>query len=93
MQTENDRIVSRYDNKTNPFNKKASLGERLKQIPSVKFAESMRNVKIKKHANTICVQIRHMPVMQQHRGGECGFHMLYNAKCLVRALTGSKQFD
>ena len=31
--------------------------------------------------------------MQQHRGGECGFHMLYNAKTMIRALTGEKQYD
>ena len=48
---------------------------------------------IKLHPNTICPQIRHVPVLQQQRGSQCGFHMLYNAKCLVRALIGAKQFD
>ena len=45
------------------------------------------------HGNNICPQIRHVPVLQQFRGGLCGFHMYYNAKCLVRAILADNKFD
>lgn len=48
---------------------------------------------IKKHPNTICPQIRHMPVLQQHRGSQCGFHMIFNAKCMVKALIAKTQYN
>ena len=69
IMSENERIVERYNNKLNPFNKKASLGGRLQNQPACRMKEVLAHVGIKKHANIICPQIRHLPVLQQHRGG------------------------
>jgi hypothetical protein len=52
--SENERITKRYSNKLNPYNGKASLPDRLKQMPPVKLKECLESLKIKPHGNTIC---------------------------------------
>lgn len=42
--------------------------------------------------NKVCPQIKHLRVFQQQRGSACGFHMLWNAKCLVRAMLATKKY-
>lgn len=93
VMSENDRLVDRFNNKMNPFNKKASLGGRLQNVPPVKIKQALIDVGIRRLNNTICPQIKHLTVLQQHRGGECGFHMLFNAKCLIKAFISTKQYD
>lgn len=44
------------------------------------------------HQNTASNQLRHLSVLQQQRGGLCGFHMYFNAKCLVRAILAQHKF-
>ena len=63
IMSENERIVERYNNKMNPFNKKPSLGGRLQNMQPVKNREIFQHLGIAKHSNTICPQIRHIPVL------------------------------
>jgi len=52
--SENQRIMERYNNKTNAFNKKLSLGDRLKTMNACKFKECRTYLKIEQHPNTVC---------------------------------------
>ena len=84
--SDNDRIMERYDNKMNPFNGKPAIGEKLKLMNCTKIGECLQYLKIKPFPNVYSSQLRHIPVAQQHRGSECGFHMLWNAKCMLRVI-------
>lgn len=77
----------------NPFNGKASIGDRLKTVNPNMIRECLYYLKIKPHPNTLCAQLRHMPVLQQQRGSECGYYMLWNAKCMIRALRAPSSFE
>ena len=46
VKTDNERITERYDNKLNPFNGKASIGDRLKSVNCSKFGEALSFLKI-----------------------------------------------
>ena len=46
IMSENERIVDRYNNKMNPFNKKASLGGRLQNQPPCKLKEIIQHLGI-----------------------------------------------
>mmetsp|Transcript_22135 Transcript_22135/g.29589 ORF Transcript_22135/g.29589 Transcript_22135/m.29589 type:complete len:142 (-) Transcript_22135:1939-2364(-) len=91
--TDSDRIMERYDNKLNPFNGKPSVADRLKSMNCTKIGECLQYLKIRTFPNTMCLTLRHMPVLQQQRGSECGFHMIWNAKCLIRVIQAAKSFD
>ena len=44
------------------------------------------------HENNTCAQLRHLNVYQQNQGALCGFHMYFNAKCLLRAILAPSKY-
>ena len=67
--------------------------EQLKQNPPVKLSQAMVDLGINLHPNRISQKkIRHVPTYRQRGDGPCGFYMLFNAKCLAKALCADTHF-
>jgi hypothetical protein len=63
----------------------------MKKARCVEMKLALKWLQINLHPNLCCPQLKHVPVLQQNRGPLCGYHTLYNAKCMARALiTDSK---
>jgi len=59
---------------------------------SVEMKLALKWMQIKLHPNLYCPQLKHLPVLQQNRGPLCGYHALYNAKCIARALIANSLY-
>jgi hypothetical protein len=81
-----DLIKERYQNSNDPYMGKPDLVDSLRQSPSTELKHAMAWLKIQPHPNYCCPQLFHVPVLHQFRGTLCGFHALFNAKCMARAL-------
>jgi hypothetical protein len=93
MKTDEERVDEAYTNPSDDFSGTAGLTQVLKVTPAISINKIMKQAGLRMHANALCAQIVHVPVLQQFRGGLCGFHMYYNAKCLLRAILADKKFE
>ena len=85
-------VLERYKNTADYYYGRPKLIENLKGSKVVKMKLAMRQVELATFRNNVCIQISHLKVFQQQRGSACGFHMLWNTKCLVRALLSNKKY-
>ena len=86
-------IIDAYKNPADPTMADATkcLATMKKHQP-VGIKTAMKWLGIVPHPNYCCPQIVHLPVLQQFRGTLCGFHTLFNAKCMARALITDSRY-
>ena len=64
VEPDNVKITRQYHNPLNPYNGKASLGDRLKQIAPVRLKECLSHCQVKLFKTDICPRMTHIPVLQ-----------------------------
>ena len=92
VKTTDDLIKENYKNPDDPYNNDFRLLQIMKNAANVSTSAALRWLQIKPHPNNCCPQLRHIPVQQQFRGTLCGYHALYNAKCMARSLIAERKF-
>ena len=91
LRTEEELVMSRYKNVQEYY--AGDILDKLKHSKPIKFTRCLKEIQQEIFSSNVCIQIKHLKVFQQQRGSACGFHMMWNAKCLVRALLAEKKFD
>jgi hypothetical protein len=92
MKTSDDLVLDAYKNPADPTAGDPKCLALLKKAPSVDIKTAMKFLGIVRHPNNCCQQIVHVPVLQQFRGTLCGFHALFNAKNMAKALITDNRF-
>ncbi len=66
----------------------AEVGHEIGDAKPTTIEEAIKILGRKYHENTeTSANVKHMPVMPQNGGANCGFHMFFNSKCMLRAIT------